>query len=474
MYRTIIGLEIHAELQTESKIFCGCSTTYGGDTNTQVCPVCLGLPGSLPVVNERVIDFAIKTGLAFDAEITRHSKMDRKNYFYPDLVKAYQISQYDKPLCTDGHVIIETGDEKKEVRIQRIHIEEDTGKSFHSEDGSSLLDYNRSGVPLIEIVTHPDMASGEEATAFLDQLKGILEYIEVSDVKMEQGSLRCDVNINVVDDERGLVSKIAEVKNLNSFKAVASAIEYEAKRHQLLLEEGKNTNKETRRWNDQIGETVFMRSKEHVQDYRYFPEPDIVDFEIDDAWIEGVRATIPELPLAKKERFVSVYELPDYDAGVLVSDRALAAYFETVVERVGDAKLVSNWIMTELLRRMKDEETSFDALKFGIEDFERLLEMVKENTVSTSAAKKIFRGMFEQGEKPDELLESLGLKQISDEDALGKLVDEVLEQNPQSIEDYRSGKGRALGFLVGQVMKASRGKANPQMVNELLRERLDG
>lgn len=471
-YKTLVGLEIHAELATASKMFCGCTNTYGGDVNTHCCPICLGLPGTLPIVNKRAIEFAIQTGLAFNAKIARKSKMDRKNYFYPDLVKAFQISQYDMPLCENGHVDIETAIGKKRIGIQRIHIEEDTGKSLHAEDGSSLLDYNRCGVPLIEIVTHPDISNAEEAGAFLERLKATLEYIEVSDCKMEQGSLRCDVNVNVVSEDGSVKSNITEIKNLNSFKAAMKAIEFETRRHIELLEKGANTLKETRRWDDAKNETFHMRSKEFVQDYRYFPEPDIVDFEIDADWIERLELELPELPEARKARFASEYGIPEYDAGVLTATRQMADYFEILAKRVGDGKLASNWIMTEMMRRLKDEGMELDGLRFTAAQFADLIAMVKDGTLNQNAAKKVFRRLFEEGGDPKAIVEAEGLVQLSDTGLIKETVEAVLAANPQSIEDYKNGKDRAFGFLVGQVMKASKGKANPQVVNELLAEAL--
>jgi len=471
-YRTLVGLEIHAELLTESKMFCTCSAAFGGDVNTHCCPICIGLPGTLPVINKRAIEFAIMAGLSANCKIAGKSKMDRKNYFYPDLPKAFQISQYDMPLCTDGYLEIETESGTKKIGIERIHMEEDTGKSLHTEDGSSLLNYNRCGVPLIEIVSRPDMAGADEATAFLDKLKGILEYIEVSDVKMEQGSLRCDVNVNVVADD-GRKTEIAELKNLNSFKAAAKAIEYETKRHIKALEAGENTLKETRRWDDAKSVTVSMRSKEYAHDYRYFPEPDLVEMEISGEWIERIRKELPELPQAKKDRFMKTYEIPEYDAGVIVSSKSLAAFYEEAVKLSGDAKLASNFMMTEILRRLKDMDSDISDMPFGASDFADLLKFVISGTVSNNMAKKVFREMAETGKKAEKIIEEKGMKQITDESAIEEIVDRVISENPQSVEDYRNGKDRAVGFLVGQAMKASKGKAAPQTVNRMVREKLD-
>ena len=472
-YKTIIGLEIHSELMTNSKIFCNCTTEFGGDVNTHCCPVCLGLPGALPVINKRVVEYGIKAGLAFNSKIARETKMDRKNYFYPDLVKGYQISQDDIPLCSGGFIEIEKKDGPKKIRLRRIHIEEDTGKSLHSEDGGSLLDYNRSGVPLIEIVTEPDMNSPEEAKEFLEKLKATLEYIEVSDVKMEEGSLRCDVNINVVDEETGKKTSISELKNLNSFKAVVKALEYEEKRHIALLKEGKENLKETRRWDEVNNETIVMRIKEGAADYRYFPEPDLIKLEIEEEWIEDIKNNLPELPHDKKERFMKEYDLPEYDAGVLTQSKALAAFYEETVKYSKDPKQVSNWVMGDVLRRINDEELDIKDLKFTPKDLGDLLELIEEGKISNNIGKKVLRDMFDTGKSPNKIVKEKGLIQISDEGALKEIVEKVIEKNEQSVIDYKDGKDRALGFLVGQVMKETKGKANPQLANKLILEIID-
>lgn len=471
-YRTIVGLEIHVELMTKHKIFCNCPNEYGSEANTQVCPVCLGLPGALPVLDKEALEFGIRAGIAFNGEISRIVRMDRKNYFYPDLTKGYQISQADLPLCDGGFLEIETDEGTKKITLDRIHIEEDTGKQMHSDEGGTLLDFNRCGVPLIEVVTNPDMTSAEEARLFLDKLRTTLKYIGVSNVKMEEGSLRCDVNINIVNTETGMKSKISEIKNLNSFKGVVKAIEFEEKRHMALLEEGSNTEKETRRWDETKGETILMRKKFGVADYRFAFDGDIPPIKLSEEWISEIENSLPELPHAKKERFMKDYELSSYDAGVLTQSKELASFFEDVLKDIDDSKLVSNWIMGDVLRRLKDEELEIEDLKISSKDLADLLVLVKDGKINNNTGKKVLKEMFDTGKAAEQIVKEQGLIQISDEGELVGIIEKILSENEQSIVDYKNGKDRAIGFLVGQIMKASKGKANPQVVNKLLIEML--
>jgi aspartyl-tRNA(Asn)/glutamyl-tRNA(Gln) amidotransferase subunit B len=472
-YKTIIGLEIHVELMTKTKIFCSCINAFGGDANTHCCPVCLGLPGSIPKLNKVVLEYGIRAGIAFNCQIADNVKMDKKHYFYPDLVKGYQTSQDDRPLCRDGYVEIENEAGSKKIGLQRIHIEEDTGKSIHTEGGDTLIDYNRAGVPLIEIVTKPDINTSEEARMFLENLRNTLKYIEVSDCKMEEGSLRCDVNINVIDTETGNKTNITELKNLNSFKAVVNAIEYEEKRHIDYLERGENTIKETRRWNELENKTLVMRGKGGTENYRYSVDVDVLPVKIDRDWIEEIKNNLPELPHHKKERFIKEYDLPEYDAGVLTQSKEIAQFYEETNRYAKDPKQVSNWIMGDVLRRLNDEELEVEDLKFKPKDLADLIGFINNGKISNNMGKKVLRDMFETGEKPEEIIKKKGLIQISDEGELKGIVEKVLDENQQSIIDYKNGKDRALGFLIGQVMKATRGKANPQMVNEMVKEMIE-
>ncbi|AFK87554.1 MULTISPECIES: Asp-tRNA(Asn)/Glu-tRNA(Gln) amidotransferase subunit GatB [Thermoanaerobacterium] len=472
-YEAVIGLEVHAELLTKTKIFCNCTTEFGGEPNTHVCPVCLGLPGTLPVLNKKVVEYAVKAGLALNCEISKFSKMDRKNYFYPDLPKAYQISQYDLPLCKNGYVEIETSDgAKKKIGLTRIHIEEDAGKLMHENVDGSLVDYNRTGVPLIEIVSEPDMSTPEEAYLYLTKLKSVLEYSEVSDCKMQEGSLRVDTNVSVRPAGSKEFGTKIELKNLNSFKAVQKALEYEIKRQIKLLENGETIVQETRRWNEQKGITESMRSKEEAHDYRYFPDPDLVPIIVSDEWKEEIRKSLPEMPEHKKERFVTQYGIPEYDASVITSSKPLADFFEKCVLEYSSAKTVSNWIMGEMMRLLKETGKEVEEVLIKPHQMASLLNLIDNGTITGSIAKTVFEEMFATGKNPEEIVEEKGLKQLSNEDELREIALKVIEDNPKSVEDYKNGKDKAIGFLVGQIMKATKGKANPQLANKILLEEL--
>lgn len=472
-YEVVIGLEVHAELLTDSKIFCSCTTEFGGAPNTHCCPVCLGLPGVLPVANKKAVELAVKAALALNCEIAGYSKFDRKNYFYPDLPKAYQISQYDLPLAVNGYVDIETEEGVKRIGIKRVHMEEDAGKLVHSEAGDySLVDYNRTGVPLIEIVSEPDIRSSEEARLYLNKLKSILQYTEVSDCKMQEGSLRCDANISLRPKGSGEFGTKTELKNMNSFKAVQKALDYEIERQRKVLERGESVIQETRRWDESRGITVSMRSKEEAHDYRYFPEPDLPPVVIDREFVERIRASIPELSHERKRRYINEYGLPEYDAGVLTDSKKLSDFFEECVRKYPNAKVVSNWIMGELLGALNAEDKEIEDTPLTPDHLVEMFTLMDKGTISGKIAKTVFKEMFETGKKPAKIVEEKGLVQISDEGELEKIIDKVIQENPQSVEDYRNGKEKALGFLVGQVMKHTKGKANPQLVNKLLKGKL--
>lgn len=469
-YKTIIGLEIHVELMTKHKIFCNCPNEYGSEANTQVCPICLGLPGALPVLDKQALEFGIRAGIAFNGNISRLVRMDRKNYFYPDLTKGYQISQADLPICDGGYLEIELEDGTKRINLERIHIEEDTGKQLHSDEGGTLLDFNRCGVPLIEIVTKPDMNSAEEARLFLDKLRATLKYIGVSNVKMEEGSLRCDVNINIVNSETGMKSKISEIKNLNSFRGVVKAVEFEERRHKELLEKDSNSERETRRWDETKGQTIPMRKKLGVSDYRFAADGDLPPIVVSEAWISEIIDSLPELPHDKKERFIRDYGLSSYEAGILTQSKELALFFEDTLKYIDDSKLISNWIMGDVLRRLKDEEMEVEDLKISAKDLADLLKLIKDGNINNNTGKKVLKDMFDTGKAPEIIVKEQGLIQISNEVELTEIIEKILSENQQSILDYNNGKDRAIGFLVGQIMKASKGKANPQMVNKMLIE----
>lgn len=468
-YETVIGLEVHVELHTNSKIFCGCSTEFGAPPNTHTCPICLGHPGALPVLNHQAVEYAMKAAMALNCEIAPVSKFDRKNYFYPDSPKAYQISQYDQPIGQNGWIDIEVNGETKRIGVNRLHLEEDAGKLTHVDGGyASLVDFNRVGTPLVEIVSEPELHSPEEAKAYLEKLKAIMQYCDVSDVKMEEGSLRCDANISLRPIGQKELGTRAELKNMNSFRGVQRGLEYEEERQADILDEGGKVVQETRRWDEAQGRTLTMRSKEEAHDYRYFPDPDLVTLIIDDEWRERVRASIPELPDARKARYTSEYGLTSYDAEVITASKKLADLFEESLQYTQDAKSVVNWIMGDLLGYLNANGLEADASKVTGQGLGEMIGLIEKGTISTKIAKTVFKEMLETGKAPQAIVEEKGLVQISDEGAIKSVVEQVIANNPQSVEDYRAGKQKAIGFLVGQVMKETKGKANPGLVNELL------
>lgn len=473
-YEIVMGLEVHAELATKTKIFCSCPTEFGGEPNTHCCPVCMAMPGTLPVLNEKVVEYAIKAGIATNCEIARNSKNDRKNYFYPDLPKAYQISQFDMPLCEKGYVEIETDEGKKKIRLTRIHIEEDAGKLNHDEYGrGSLVDLNRAGVPLIEIVSEPDLRSAKEVESYLRKLKSILEYIEVSDCKMQEGSLRADVNVSVRKKGATEYGTRTEMKNMNSFKSIVRAIEYEADRQIDVLENGGKIDQETLRWDDVSGKTFSMRDKEDAQDYRYFPDPDLLAIKMSDEYIEEIRRNLPELPESRKKRYIEEIGLPEYDANLLTASKYLSNLFEGASAICNNSKAVSNWIMTDITKELNERELEPDQIPFTAEQLGNLVVLIDKGTISSSIAKKVLVELFENPKDPMKIVEEKGWIQISDEGAIKEVVLKVLENNAQSVADYKAGKDKALGFLVGQAMKETKGKANPGMLNKMFLEELN-
>ena len=466
-YDVVIGLEVHCELKTNTKCFCSCKNSFGDNPNSNCCPVCLGFPGALPVLNKKAVEYAVMAGLAFNCEINNYSVFERKNYFYPDLSKAYQISQLEYPLCINGKVEFNVNGNKKVVRLNRIHLEEDAGKLVHDGVGGSIIDYNRGGVPLIEIVTEPDISSADEAVAFLETLKNTIAYTGISDVKMEEGSLRCDVNLSVKPKGSDKLGTRTEMKNLNSFKAVHRAICYEQKRQIEEIEDGHRIIQQTLRWDDSIGETKSMRTKEDSQDYRYFPDPDLIAVNITPQQVLDIKNSLPVLPSVRKENYINL-GLSDYDAGLLVASKTISDYFDEVYSKVNNAKLVANWIINEVLRKTVDNNILISANNFA-----ELLQLVASNEISATAGKQVFEQLWGTDNTASQIVEKLGLKQISDSGELQKIVEQVVSNNPKSVEDYKSGNVKAIGFLVGQVMKVSAGKANPQKVNELLKQILD-
>ncbi len=474
-YEVVIGLEVHAELSTKTKIFCSCSTEFGGEPNTHVCPICMAMPGSLPVLNEKVVEYAVKAGLATNCDISKDSKNDRKNYFYPDLPKSYQISQFDKPLCEHGYVEIEDEEgSPKKIGLTRIHIEEDAGKLNHNEfGGGSLVDLNRAGVPLIEIVSEPDIRSAEEAERYLKKLKSILEYIEVSDCKMQEGSLRADVNVSVRKRGAKEFGTRTEMKNMNSFKAITRAIEYEKDRQIDVIEEGGKIYQETLRWDDVSGKTFSMRDKEDAQDYRYFPEPDLVAIKLSDEYIQKIKNELPELPESRKARYMEEFKLSEKDSRLLTASKYLSNIFEQAQKICGNAKAVANWLLSDISRILNEKEIEPENIPFTGKDLAKLVSLIDNGTISSAIGKKVVEELFENPKDPEEIIKEKGWIQISDEGAIKEIVLKILENNPQSIADYKAGKDRALGFLVGQAMKETKGKANPQMLNKMFLEELN-
>ena len=473
VYETVIGLEVHVELASKTKIFCGCSTAFGGAPNSHTCPVCTGMPGSLPVLNKQVVEYAIAVGLATNCSITQYCKFDRKNYFYPDNPQNYQISQLYLPICRNGGVEIETAAGKKTVGIHEIHMEEDAGKLVHDEwEDCSIVDYNRSGVPLIEIVSEPDMRSAEEVIAYLEKLRLIIQYLGASDCKLNEGSMRADVNLSVREMGAPEFGTRTEMKNLNSFKAIARAIEGERARQIELIEEGKKVIQETRRWDDNKEYSYAMRSKEDAQDYRYFPEPDLVPIVINDEWIAEIKARQPELRTEKLERYKKEFGLPDYDAEIITGHKKFADLFEATTEICKKPKKVSNWIMGEIIRLLKENEMDPEDIRFSPVNLAKVIDLADSGAINSTVAKEVFEEVFKHDIDPDKYVEEKGLQTVNDAGELQTVVEQVIRDNPQSVEDYRNGKEKAIGFLVGQTMKAMKGKANPGMVNKILKELL--
>jgi len=473
-YETVIGLEVHVELATKTKIFCSCSTEFGGAPNTHTCPVCTGMPGSLPVLNKQVVEYAMAVGIATNCSITQYCKFDRKNYFYPDNPQNYQISQLYLPICRNGGIEIETAAGKKVVGIHEIHMEEDAGKLIHDEwEDCSLVDYNRSGVPLIEIVSEPDMRSAEEVITYLEKLRLIIQYLGASDCKLQEGSMRADVNLSIMEVGAKEFGTRTEMKNLNSFKAIARAIAGERQRQIELLEEGKKVIQETRRWDDNKEYSYAMRSKEDAQDYRYFPEPDLVPIVISDEWLEVVKDRQPELRDAKMIRYKQEYDIPDYDISILTGSKKLSDIFEETVAICNNAKKVSNWLMVETLRLLKEKEMEVDDLNFSPKHLAKLIELVESKAINGTVAKEVFEHIFMEDVEPEQYVEEKGLKTVNDEGALRSTIEAIIKTSPQSVADYKAGKTKAMGFIVGQTMKEMKGKADPAMVNAVVKELMD-
>lgn len=472
-YEAVIGLEVHAQMLTETKIFCGCSTTFGAEPNTQTCPVDIGLPGVLPVLNKKAVEFAIKTGLAMNCRINAYSRFARKNYFYPDLPKGYQISQYELPICEHGAIEIVVDGKVKSIGITRIHMEEDAGKNIHEGGGAySFVDLNRAGVPLMEIVSEPDIRTPREAAEYMRKMRSILRYLGVCDGNMEQGSLRCDANVSVRPVGQKEFGTKTELKNMNSFRFVEKALEYEIKRQVRVLEEGGKIIQETRLWDSAAGVTQSMRTKEEAHDYRYFPEPDLVPIVAEKEWIDNIKASLPELPDAKRERFVSQYGLPEYDADLLTSEKPIASWYEDAVKAGGQPKAVSNWMMGDLMRLLNEENRPIEECPMQPAQLAGMLRLIDNGTISGKIAKTVFEEMYRSGKDAETVVKEKGLVQISDEAAIEKAIDEVLARSQKEVERYKAGDEKLIGFFVGQVMKATKGRANPQLLNELLKKKL--
>ena len=472
-WEAVIGLEVHAQMLTDTKIFCGCSTLFGSEPNTQTCQICIGMPGVLPVLNRKALEFAMRTGLATNCTISKYSRFARKNYFYPDLPKGYQISQYEHPICEHGHIEIVVDGEAKRIGITRIHMEEDAGKNIHEAAGGySFVDLNRTGVPLMEIVSEPDIRSPKEAAAYMRKLRSIVRYLGVCDGNLEQGSLRCDANVSVRPCGQAEFGTRAEVKNINSFRYVEKAIEYEIRRQIQVIEDGGTVVQETRLWDANKGITESMRSKEEAHDYRYFPDPDLVPIMVDQKWIDEIRTSLPELPDAKMHRFVSDFGLPAYDADLLTSERATAAWFEDAVRAGGQAKAVSNWIMGDLMKLLNEENRSIDECPIRPAQLAGMLQLIDKGTISGKIAKSVFDEMYTTGRDAEAIVQEKGLVQISDSSEIEKVVDEIIARSPKEVARFKAGDEKLLGFFVGQAMKATKGKANPQMLNDLLKKKL--
>ncbi len=473
-YEIVIGLEVHAELSTKTKIFCSCKNEFGAEPNTHICPVCMGMPGALPVLNEKVVEYAVKAGLATNCEIEKNSKNDRKNYFYPDTPKSYQISQFDKPLCKNGFIEIEDENgENKKIGITRIHIEDDAAKLNHNEfGGGSLVDLNRAGVPLIETVSEPDIRSSKEAENYLKKLKSIYEYIEVSDCKMQEGSFRADINLSVRKRGASEFGTRTEMKNMSSFRSIVRAIEYEAERQIEVIEEGGKITQETRRWDDVSGKTFSMRDKEDAQDYRYFPDPDLVAIKLSEEYIQNIKNNLPELPESRKARYMSELGLSEKDSNLLTASKHLSNMFEKASEICGNHKLVANWLLSDISRILNEKEIEADQIPFTAEQLAKMIILIEKGTISSAIAKKVVEELFENPKEPEEIIKEKGWIQISDEGAIKEVVLKIIESNPQSVADFKAGKDKAVGFLVGQAMKETKGKANPQMLNKMFIEEL--